>query len=103
MLDVSDGLLADLGHLAERSRVGIDVDPSSVEIPDGVARVSAATGRDPLGFVLAGGEDHALVATFRNEAVVPKGWRVIGRVTDSGSVTVDGEPWEGSAGWDHFA
>ena len=43
------------------------------------------------------------MATFRNEAVVPKGWRVIGRVTDSGSVTVDGEPWEGSAGWDHFA
>lgn len=103
MLDISDGLLADLGHLATSSGVGVDVDTDSIEIPDGVARVSAATGKDPLGFVLAGGEDHALAATFRNEAVVPKGWTVIGTVNDSGAVTVDGRPWEGSAGWDHFA
>lgn len=103
MLDISDGLLADLGHLCERSGVGIDVDTSLLEIPDGVARVAAATGKNPLGFVIAGGEDHALAATFRNEAVVPKGWRVVGAVNDSGAVTVDGEPWEGSAGWDHFA
>ncbi len=103
MLDISDGLLADLGHLVERSGVGIDVNTSLLEIPEGVERVSAATGKPALGFVLAGGEDHALAATYRNEAVVPKGWTVIGTVNDSRAVTVDGEPWEGSTGWDHFA
>lgn len=103
MLDISDGLLADLGHLCRRSGVGVDIESERLDIPDGVARVAAATGKNPLGFVVAGGEDHALAATFRNEAVVPSGWVVVGTVNDSGSVTLDGDPWEGSAGWDHFA
>lgn len=102
MLDISDGLLADLGHLVERSDVGIEIETARVEIPEGVERVAAATGKPALGFVLAGGEDHALAATFRNEAVVPAGWTVVGSVNDSGKVTVDGVAWEGSTGWDHF-
>lgn len=103
MLDVSDGLLADLGHLARSSGVGIDVDTRLLEIPDSIARVAAATGKPAISFVLAGGEDHALAAVFRNETVVPKGWSVVGTVNDGGAVTVDGRPWEGAAGWDHFA
>lgn len=103
MLDVSDGLLADLGHLATSSGVGIDVHSDLLEVPDPIQRVAAATGRPALGFVLAGGEDHALAATFRNDTIVPQGWRVVATVTDRGSVTVDGQPWDGPAGWDHFA
>lgn len=103
MLDVSDGLLADLGHLVSNSGVGIDVETFRLEVPDSVVRVAAATGKDPLAFVLAGGEDHALVATFRNETVIPQGWRHIGTVNESNLLTVDGRAWEGSTGWDHFA
>lgn len=103
MLDVSDGLLADLGHIAERSHVLIDVDSTLLEIPDAVQRVAAATGRPTLGFVLAGGEDHALAATFPADAALPEGWRRVGSVRDGSGIIVDGAPFDGSLGWDHFA
>ncbi|CAL8977777.1 Thiamine-monophosphate kinase [Tessaracoccus sp. O5.2] len=103
MLDVSDGLLADLGHIAERSHVLIDVDSTLLEIPDAVQRVAAATGRPALGFVLAGGEDHALAATFPADAALPEGWRRVGSVREGSGIVVDGAPFDGSLGWDHFA
>ncbi|MFT3887061.1 MAG: thiamine-phosphate kinase [Arachnia sp.] len=102
MLDISDGLLADLAHIAERSGVAIDVDSSLIEIPDPVARVAAATGKNALALVLTGGEDHALAATFPATTALPDGWRPVGTVVAGAGVTVDGESWEGSAGWDHF-
>ncbi len=102
MLDISDGLLADLGHIAQCSGVAIDVDTSLLEVPEQVHRVAAATGKSPLNFVLAGGEDHALVAAFPAEAALPDGWRRIGEVRSGSGVTVDGEPWDGATGWDHF-
>ena len=52
---------------------------------------------------LAGGEDHALAATFPAEVELPQGWLRIGTVTAGAEVIVDGMPWTGSVGWDHFA
>lgn len=106
MLDVSDGLLADLGHIADASRVVIDLDSARFEIDEPVRAVAAATGRDALGLVLGGGEDHALAACFEVGSV-PDGWQVLGRVRDpeaeeGPTVLVDGKHWEGSAGWDHY-
>ncbi len=103
MMDVSDGLLADLGHIASDSGVTINLRTDAFEITDAIARVCAATGKSPWGFVLAGGEDHALVATFPAGVDLPDGWFDVGSVADGEGLTVDGEPWEGSAGWDHFA
>jgi thiamine-monophosphate kinase len=83
MCDVSDGLVADLGHVARASGVHIDLDPADEQF-------------------LTGGEDHALVATMPADAQLPDGVRVIGRVTAGDAVvTVAGEPAPG--GWDHFA
>ncbi|MBO0865748.1 MAG: thiamine-phosphate kinase, partial [Mycobacterium sp.] len=60
-----------------------------------------AVGVDPWSWVLGGGEDHALVAAFAGP--VPAGWRVIGRVLDGPArVLVDGEQWQGYAGWESF-
>lgn len=103
MMDVSDGLLADLGHIATDSGVAINVRTDGFEITDAISRVCAATGKSPWSFVLAGGEDHALVATFPSEGALPDGWFDVGSVSDGEGLTVDGEAWEGSAGWDHFA
>jgi thiamine-monophosphate kinase len=103
MIDVSDGLLADLAHIGEASGVGIDVRTADLDIPARLKEVGAALGSDPLDWVLTGGEDHALVATFPPFAELPEGWRTIGVATmaDSG-ITVDGKPFARESGWAHW-
>ena len=103
MIDVSDGLVADLGHIAAASRVAIDIDRDAFELPDAMRDVASALGVDPYTWILAGGDDHPLVATFPDGVSLPAAWRVIGRVGDGQGVTVDGRPYEGRPGWDHFA
>lgn len=107
MIDVSDGLLADLGHVARSSGVVVDLDPEAFEVPDVLQAVAAATGKSAMALLLAGGEDHALAACFPDAAAVPAGWRVIGRTRAAAAdeppgVLVAGAVWEGPAGWDHF-
>jgi thiamine-monophosphate kinase len=103
MIDVSDGLVADLRHVAAASGVGIDLSTAALAADHGaLTAVAAAVGTDPWSWVLGGGEDHALVASFAGP--VPAGWRVIGRVLDGPArVLVDGEEWRGYAGWESFA
>ncbi|HEX9834183.1 MAG TPA: thiamine-phosphate kinase [Mycobacterium sp.] len=102
MTDVSDGLLADVGHIAQASGVGIDLSADSLGADlDALAAAGAALAVDPWVWVLAGGEDHSLVATFPGPP--PAGWRVIGRVLDGPArVLVDGERWHGDRGWQSF-
>lgn len=103
MIDCSDGLLADLGHIARASGVAIDVLTANLDVAEPQSVVAAAVGGgDPLTFILTGGDDHALLATFA-AGDVPDGWMVIGTVAEGEpSVTVDGALWEDAAGWRHF-
>lgn len=90
MMDVSDGLALDATRLAEASGVGLDIDP-------------AALGADPRQ-AIEGGEDHALLATFRDEPL-PPGFRRIGRVVEGGAapLSIGGRPYTGRGGWDPYA
>jgi len=103
MIDVSDGLLADLGHVAKASGVSLDVRSKAVPLAPRLAEVATALGADAMRWLLTGGEDHALAAAFPPDAALPEGWLVIGSVAEGSGVTVDGRPYDGTAGWDHFA
>ncbi|MGA8547170.1 MAG: thiamine-phosphate kinase [Mycobacterium sp.] len=102
MIDVSDGLVGDLRHLAQASGVTVDLSTEALRA-DREALLGAveAVGVDAWTWVLGGGEDHALVAAFAGPA--PAGWRVIGQVLDGPArVLVDGAEWRGYAGWESF-
>ena len=98
MLDVSDGLLRDGSRLAAASAVRVALD-SELLAPD-VDVLRQVVGDGALECVLAGGEEHSLLATFGGQ--LPAGWRALGRVEVGEGVTLDGEPQQ-PRGWDHFA
>lgn len=102
MTDVSDGLIADVGHLARASGVTIGVSTAALSADhQALTPAGTAVGADPWSWVLGGGEDHALVAVFPGP--VPAGWRVIGQVVDGpAAVLVDGAAFDGRAGWESF-
>ena len=115
MIDTSDGLLRDAERLGRASGVTVDLDLAALR-PDAdlflVAGLLAALPGveqgdvDPVGWVLTGGEDHALLACFPPSAVLPQAFRAIGVVRPAEAaeaVLVDGKPVAGSHGWHHFS
>lgn len=107
MIDISDGLLADVQHLARASDVLVDLESGLIPVADQLVETSSAFNVDPLTWVLAGGDDHSLVATFPAGGPLPQMFTMIGRVTAPGvngpGVAVDGRHWSGQGGGhDHF-
>lgn len=102
MIDVSDGLLADLGHVAQASQVGIEVESKTLTVPGPMRDAGQALGVDPMDWVLTGGEDHALAATFPADVLLSDEWTIVGRVVAGRGVTVDGAVPTVGSGWDHF-
>jgi thiamine-monophosphate kinase len=102
MTDVSDGLVADLSHIAQASGVGVNVSTAALAADhEGLSAAADAAAVDAWTWVLGGGEDHALVATFHGTP--PKGWRPIGTIIDAPPrVLVDGEAWSGNPGWQSY-
>jgi thiamine-monophosphate kinase len=120
MIDVSDGLLADLTHIAAASKVQIDVRTAALTDPlitRAFQRTSVGSTRQPplprggtgpggippeLTWALTGGEDHSLVATFPPAVSLPSRWHPIGEVRPGQGIRVNGHPYQGPVGWDHF-
>ena len=107
MIDISDGLIADVGHIAAASNVAIDLDSTTLEVAEPLQAAAAAYNVNPKVWMLTGGDDHALVACLPDGVELPDGFLEIGRVSKGGAqVTVNGsEPeWlEGLGGFTHFA
>ena len=63
MMDLSDGLLIDLGHIAEESGVGARVETARIPIDAATRRIADALGQDAVQWAAGGGEDYELLVT----------------------------------------
>ena len=88
LLDLSDGLAVDAGHIASRSSCSVVIDLEHVPLSEGAELAD-------VGF----GEDYELLAAVDR----PTRFTVVGRCEEGEGVvvTLDGEPYELS-GWEHF-
>jgi thiamine-monophosphate kinase len=89
MLDLSDGLARDAARIAKASSVTIQIDPMHLQGFEAVLEESArAIEANPSDWVIGGGEDHSLLATFPAGATVPRAFKPIGVVLPQGPAPV---------------
>ena len=108
-IDISDGLVADLGHLCKASKVGAILEVDQVPIHP---KVRAAFPQESLDFALTGGEDYELLFTASGEVIESVRTladfpiTVIGKITREGGVTLldkEGKPFSlDKKGWEHL-
>ncbi|CAI3800177.1 Thiamine-monophosphate kinase [Pseudarthrobacter sp. MM222] len=108
MMDISDGLVRDGGRMAAASGGVLNLDPDALKalaVP--LLPAAELLGIEPLDWVLGGGEDHGLLATFPAGLQLPPGFTAIGSVEapapmDGTGVKIAGRAAD-AVGWDHFA
>lgn len=107
-MDISDGLLRDAGRLARSSEVRIEFDDDALlaeaRTLEPIATAVGSTPDQALSWVLSGGEEYALLASFPAVVELPEGFRRIGTVADANGApgVITGSAVE-SIGWDSLA
>lgn len=118
MIDVSDGLLADLGHIADESGVGFEIDVGRVPTVPRFAELSRELKQDPIVLMLSGGEDYELAFTvdvqkvaqfeqlIQNQDIytISRIGSVVGDIATRNVIGADGNLIDiKTKGFDHFA
>lgn len=104
-IDVSDGLLLDLGRLCRASGVGAVIDIRRLELDSVFRRCAAVAALDPVELALSGGEDYVLLFALPPGIRPPAalGARAIGTLTSGRGVDVTGSSTPHFSGWDHLS
>lgn len=115
MIDISDGLLSDMWHILESSKVGAVLDADSIPIAEGVTEFFEGDREEALSWAVRGGEEYELLFTMagRHEAKMPELSKALGtRLTRIGKIVPkssgvklagpDGERDLKPSGFDHF-
>ena len=106
MMDLSDGPAADARRMAQASGLVIEFDRPALEAEARLLQAPAQVCQaDPVWWVLQGGEEHGMLAAFPPNAVLPEGFRVVGRTRacrdgETPAAMLGEEVLRGA--WDHF-
>jgi len=112
MIDISDGLAAEVNHICDQSGTGAEIVVSDIPIDPVVREAARLTGNDPLDFALSGGEDFELLFSITSEnrqLLEEKGISVtvVGWVMEAASNRIlafpDGKRIPLSGGYNHFS
>lgn len=104
-IDISDGLLADLGHILEKSGVGANINPDHIPLSKALRTLEKG---QALSFALNGGDDYELCFTVAPDKKnrVPNGCTLIGTITDTRTLELffsDGKRYDlPNKGYQHF-
>ena len=67
MIDISDGLLSDLGHICESSNTGFQIDADSLPLHPELNKYASRTDTMPIDYALKSGEEYELLFTSPHE------------------------------------
>ena len=106
-IDISDGLLADLDHVLDRSGCSAEIDLTRLPRPPRFDAACRQLGVDPTRLAACGGEDYELLFTLRvsgssGPSAAELGRRLGVAVTEIGRIVEKAPGRRQMAGWRHF-